>query len=109
MYSNVKMNPNVKIDDLINREQITNETEALFKYLLKVKRINKLAKLIKNSPNNSNQKEIMRKKITKLYIEAINNEKKLYDLDAQKYEVTVKYDAMSGFDTEETYYDKIMI
>ena len=100
------MNLNVKIHDLTNRDQITTETEALFKYLLKVKKMKKLSQSINGSQNKSNQKEIMTKKLLKLYNDVISNESILAKLDPAIYEVNIKYDAKEGIDTEETYFKK---
>ena len=46
-----------KIDILINRDQITQESEYLFKYLLGVKKMKKLDKLIKILPKDSIERE----------------------------------------------------
>ena len=101
------MNLNVKKHDLTNRDQITTETEALFKYLLKVKKkMKKLTQSINGSQNKSNQKEIMTKKLLKLYNDAIGNEMILSELDPPIYEVNIKYDAMEGIDTDEIYFKK---
>ena len=94
------MNLNVKINDLTNRDQITNETEALFKYLLTVKKC-------RNYPNPLTVcKTNQIKKITKLYNYAMKNELILAKLDPPIYEVLLKYHAIKGIDAEETYYEK---
>ena len=94
-----------KIKLIINRDQITNESENLFKYLLGVKKMKKLDKLIKNLPKDSIEREKHIKNLTELFKNVMQCEINLSKANPPIFQILITYRGPLGIDTEETYSD----
>ena len=94
-----------KIDILINRDQITQESEYLFKYLLGVKKMKKLDKLIKILPKDSIERENHIKNLTKLFNNVIQCEINLSKAYPPIFQILITCRGPLGIDTEESYLD----
>ena len=94
-----------KIDNLINREQITKESENLFKFLLGIKKMKKLDQLIKSLPKDSNERENYLEILTKVFNNVIQCEINLSKAYPPILHTLITYRDPLGIDTEETYLD----
>ena len=93
-----------KIDFLINRDQITKESEYLFKYLLGIKKMKKLDKLIKILPKDSIERENHINNLTKIFNNVMLCEKNLSEAHPPIFQILITYHDTLGIDTEEIYW-----
>ena len=94
-----------KIDFLINRDQITKESEYLFKYLLGIKKMKKIDKLINILPKDSIERENHINNLTKIFNNVNQCENNLSKAHPPIFQILITYRGPLGIDTEESYWD----
>ena len=99
-----KINLKNDINNLINREMIAKESEYLFEYLLGIKKIKKLDKLIKSLPKDAIDRDIHIENLTKHYKKVSMCEFKLANGIPPIRQVSISFKGPLGIDVEETYW-----